>query len=262
MERNPRILIIDDNRSIQDGFRRILCSAPDQRAALEDAETVLFDLPENRVRRLPFELDSAFQGQEGLVLVQAALGSGRPYAMAFVDVRMPPGWDGIETTGRLWQVDPDLQIVICTAYADYSWDQMVEKLGSSDRLVILKKPFEIIEVLQLASTLTEKWRLQAESKHRLDELEQLVRERTKVLEETNAKLTEALASIQTLNGLIPICAGCKKIRDDRGFWNQVETYVAKHSEAKFTHALCPDCARKYTRIWRTQQFHVREELRH
>ena len=59
--------------------------------------------------------------------------------MAFVDVRMPPGWDGVETTAKIWQKYPDLQVVICTAYSDYSWEEMLKKLGYSDRLVILKK---------------------------------------------------------------------------------------------------------------------------
>jgi len=245
MERNPRILIVDDNRDIHDSFRRVLCWAPVRPGALEEAESELFGPSAARASRQPFELDSACQGREGLDLVQAALGSRRPYALAFVDVRMPPGWDGIETSARIWQVDPDLQIVICTAFADYSWDDMVDKLGATDRLVILKKPFEAIEVLQLASALTEKWRLQQEAKHELEHLETLVRERTRVLEETNAKLTLALANVETLSGLIPICSGCKKIRDDRGFWSQVESYIAAHSEAKFTHGLCPECAGKY-----------------
>jgi CheY-like chemotaxis protein len=245
MERNPRILIIDDTRDIHECFRRILCWAPVQPGALEDLESQLFGTPVARQSRQPFELDSAYQGQEGLDLVQAALGSGRPYALAFVDVRMPPGWDGIETSARIWQVDPDLQIVICTAFADYSWEQMVDKLGATDRLVILKKPFETVEALQLASALTEKWRLHQEAKHQLEHLETLVRERTRVLEETNAKLTQALANVQTLSGLIPICSGCKKVRDDRGFWSQVEAYVAEHSDATFTHGLCPECAGRY-----------------
>ncbi len=178
-------------------------------------------------------------------MVEQHLEARLPYAMAFVDIRMPPGWDGIETSARLWQVDPDLQVVICTAYMDYSWEEMVEKLGYTDRLVILKKPFEAVEVLQLAGALTEKWRLHQEAKGQLERLESLVRERTSVLEKTNAELTEALANVQTLSGLIPICAGCKKVRDDRGFWDQVESYVAKHSDAKFTHGICPECSRKY-----------------
>jgi len=97
--------------------------------------------------------------------------------MAFVDVRMPPGWDGVETTAKIWQKYPDLQVVICTAYSDYSWEEMLKKLGYSDRLVILKKPFDTIEALQLAISLTEKWRLFQQAKLRLDDLEKMVSER-------------------------------------------------------------------------------------
>jgi hypothetical protein len=101
-----------------------------------------------------------------------------------------------------------------------------------------------VEVSQLASALTEKWRLHQEAKGHLERLQRLVRERTSVLDKTNAELTPALASVKTLSGLAPICAACKQIRDDRGFWNQVEIYVARHSDAQFTHSLCPECARK------------------
>src|SRR5258708_19048976 len=111
--------------------------------------------------------------------------------MAFVDVRMRPGWDGIETTAKIWEKYPDLQVVICTAYSDYSWEEMLKKLGYSDRLVILKKPFDTIEVLQLAISMTEKWRLYQQTKLHLDDLEKVVQERTHNLEITNAKLTEA-----------------------------------------------------------------------
>ena len=97
--------------------------------------------------------------------------------MAFVDVRMPPGWDGVETTAKIWQKYPDLQVVICTAYSDYSWEEMLKKLGYSDRLVILKKPFDTIAALQLAISLTEKWRLFQQAKLRLDDLEKMVSER-------------------------------------------------------------------------------------
>ena len=111
--------------------------------------------------------------------------------MAFVDVRMPPGWDGVETTAQIWQKYPDLQVVICTAYSDYSWEEMLKKLGYSDRLVILKKPFDSIEVLQLAISMTEKWRLYHQAKLRLDDLETMVGERTVALKKTNNELAEA-----------------------------------------------------------------------
>jgi CheY-like chemotaxis protein len=240
---NRRVLVVDDNTAIHDDFRKIL--APRITAALDATEAAVFGSAPSAVRQTRFAVDSAYQGQEGLLMVRRGLEAGLPYAMAFVDVRMPPGWDGIETTARVWPVDPDLQVVICTAYTDYSWEEMVEKLGYTDRLVILKKPFEAVEVLQLAGALTEKWRLHQEAKGQLERLEGLVRERTSVLEKTNAELTEALGSVQTLSGLIPICAGCKKIRDDRGYWEQVEIYLAKHSAAKFTHGICPECTRKY-----------------
>jgi signal transduction histidine kinase/AmiR/NasT family two-component response regulator len=188
---NHRILVIDDNRAIHEDFKKILGkkSTPDNLAADEAAlfgeeATSRMELPE-------FEIDSAFQGQEGLDLIEKSLAENRPYAMAFVDVRMPPGWDGVETTAKIWQKYPDLQVVICTAYSDYSWEDMLKKLGYSDRLVILKKPFDNIEAMQLAISMTEKWRLYHQAKMRLDDLESMVRNRTSELEKANGDLNTA-----------------------------------------------------------------------
>jgi PAS domain S-box-containing protein len=133
------------------------------------------------------------------MLAKKALEEGRPYAMAFVDIRMPPGWDGVETTQNLWGVDPGVQVVLCTAYADYSWDEMFEKIGNCDRLVILKKPFDAVEVLQLAHALTEKWWLHRQSRRKMAELESRVAERTRELQQTNDALR---ASQQMLEGII------------------------------------------------------------
>ena len=102
---------------------------------------------------MSFQLDSAYQGQAALEMVEQALADNRPYALAFVDVRMPPGWDGVETIARIWKADPELQIVVCTAYADYSWEEMRARVGQPDNLLVLKKPFDNIEVRQMAHAL-------------------------------------------------------------------------------------------------------------
>jgi PAS domain S-box-containing protein len=182
----PRILVIDDNRAIHSDFRKILCPAVDDQ--LEDLESALFGPQETGVKPPIFEMDSAYQGQEGLDMLEQAQKEGRPYWMAFVDVRMPPGWDGVETISRLWEAAPDLQAVICTAYSDYSWSSMTSRLKQRDRLVILKKPFDAVEVLQLASALTEKWSLLQQSKLKLEQLETLVADRTEVLSKTSETL--------------------------------------------------------------------------
>jgi two-component system, cell cycle sensor histidine kinase and response regulator CckA len=155
---NHRILLVDDNTSIHEDFRKILCPNTARAAALNKMEEALFD--ETPVAdETSFELDSAFQGREGLEMVKQSLAEARPYAMAFVDVRMPPGWDGVETIARIWEIYPELQIVVCTAYSDYSWEAMRAKVGQPDSLLVLKKPFDNIEVQQLAHALTKKWLL-------------------------------------------------------------------------------------------------------
>jgi len=189
---NRRILVIDDNQTIHEDFRKILDSKESLAAtALTNAEAVLFNDAPPISPHPAFEIDSAYQGQEGLAMIQKALKENRPYAMAFVDVRMPPGWDGIETISRIWAAYADLQVVVCTAYSDYTWGEMLVKLGHSDRLVILKKPFDPVEVMQLARALTEKWNLYQQAKGKLVELERLVRERTAALEVTNTELVAA-----------------------------------------------------------------------
>lgn len=168
---NRRILTVDDNAAIHQDFRKILLEASNVASApVSDAEAALFgdDAPAAKVpasaaiatQEAPeYTLDSALQGQEALERVQQARKEGRPYALVFLDVRMPPGWDGIETAQKLWEADPELQIVLCTAYSDYSWQETVAALGRTDRLLILKKPFDRVEVCQLAAALTEKWNL-------------------------------------------------------------------------------------------------------
>jgi CheY-like chemotaxis protein len=194
MHRKPdshRILLIDDNPAIHRDFHKIFSRPTATETALSKSEVELFGPIKAARARAEFQIDSAHQGDEGVERILHALQQKQPYAMAFVDVRLPPGCDGIETIIRLLEVDPDLQIVICTAHSDYSWEETLEKLGRAHCFIVLKKPFDSIEVLQLAEALTEKWRLARQERHRLQHLEHQIRkveERTRELQAANARL--------------------------------------------------------------------------
>ncbi|QQR91850.1 MAG: response regulator [Myxococcales bacterium] len=188
MDSKSRILVVDDNEQIHSDFQKILAPQSSTSSELAALEEALFEKPTSNVPDLSFKIDSAYQGKEALGLVRQAIQENQPYAVAFIDVRMPPGWDGIETTSEIWKVDPDIQIVICTAYSDYSWEQMISILGQSDRLLILKKPFNTIEVRQLASALTEKWYAIRSNRILLHGLESQVKLRTRDLQNANEQL--------------------------------------------------------------------------
>jgi two-component system, cell cycle sensor histidine kinase and response regulator CckA len=190
---NQRILVIDDNPAIHADIRKILVKSNQPEPLLEEAEEVLFgERPAQEVGS-DFEIDSAYQGQDGLEKIKTSLAENRPYALAFVDVRMPPGWDGIETISRIWEIYPELQVVICTAYSDYSWEEMTRKVNKSDSVLILKKPFDNIEVLQMAHALTKKWALTQEAKSQLTNLDTMVNRRTVELRDANERLTNEIA---------------------------------------------------------------------
>jgi two-component system NtrC family sensor kinase len=186
---NRRILIVDDNLAIHDDFRKVLGGVSAPKRGLLEAEAALFggNSPAP-IPGLTFDLDSAHQGREALEKVRLARAAGKPFALAFVDMRMPPGWDGIETIVHLWKADPELQVVICTAYSDYSWSEISARLGISNSLVVLKKPFDNVEVLQLAHAFTRKWELNREAQLKLGELTGMVAQRTRELEAANQQL--------------------------------------------------------------------------
>jgi diguanylate cyclase (GGDEF)-like protein/PAS domain S-box-containing protein len=196
-----RLLIVDDNEAIHDDLKKILLPS-DVDPELTADEALLFGTA--AATGVAFEIDSAFQGQEGLECVQRAQAEGRPYALAFVDVRMPPGWDGVETIGHLWQADPDLQIVICTAHSDYNWNDISNLLGVSHNLVVLKKPFDIIEVSQLAHAMTAKWTSMLQCRLQVGELDRLVEERTAKLSAANAQLKLLAAALEAAANSITI----------------------------------------------------------
>ncbi|RDS89373.1 putative bifunctional diguanylate cyclase/phosphodiesterase [Pseudomonas fluorescens] len=176
---NRRILIVDDVTSIHLDFRKILCVDADAEPSLDTLEQTLFGT--TTVARQAFILDSAYQGQEALDLVNRALATNTPYAMAFIDMRMPPGWDGLQTIEQLWNVDPNLQIALCTAYSDYSFEAIEARLKYNDQLLILKKPFDHLEIRQMASALTWKWQLAQDAALKVIGLERTIEERVQEL---------------------------------------------------------------------------------
>jgi two-component system, NtrC family, sensor kinase len=163
-ERLQRVLVVDDNSAIHLDIRKILSPSD---TALDDIEAALFGDEPVAKERIVFEVDCAFDGPAGLEMVQQAVRESRPYGLAFIDLHMPPGWDGLETISRIWQVDSDIQIVLCTALLDCSWNEVVARLGRSEGLAILKKPFEPGEVLHLADAMTDNWWSHRKVRHRL-----------------------------------------------------------------------------------------------
>jgi diguanylate cyclase (GGDEF)-like protein/PAS domain S-box-containing protein len=195
---NRRILFVDDTPAIHEDFRKILADEP-AACDLDAMETALFGTAARAVS-VHFDMASAFQGAEALEKLKASLVAQAPYAMAFVDMRMPPGWDGVETVEHLWQVDPRLQVVFCTAYSDYSWKDVLTRLDVRDRLLILKKPFDAIEVYQLANALTTKWEMTEQAAFKMSALEHAVAERTRELSNANIIVQNSPVVLYRLRG--------------------------------------------------------------
>jgi len=199
--RLPRILVADDNRAIHEDFRKIL-NAGTSCASLTDLEAELFGEDEQVDSQPKYRIDDAYQGEEALEKVIRARDADDAFDVAFVDMRMPPGWDGAETIERIWQEDPEIQIILCTAYSEYSWADLFSRFGGRDNLLFLKKPFDNSEVQQAAAALTEKRRLAEQARLRMDELKQMVERRTAELREKEEQLRhrQKLEAIGSLAG--------------------------------------------------------------
>ena len=245
-EENRRILIVDDNAAIHEDFTKILPSHPEEVDSFDDLERGLFgDMVNDYTPSGPdpayYELTHAYQGEEAYKLVEQAEAEGRPFALVFMDVRMPPGWDGIETIKRIWDKWDHLEMVICTAYSDYSWEKILQKVGTTDQLMFLRKPFDVISVKQMALALAKKWNLGRRARQYVSDLEKAVADRTSELKRKVEELEKAMQEIKALQGIIPMCMYCNKIRDDENFWQRVDHYIQGHTIANVSHSVCPQC---------------------
>jgi PAS domain S-box-containing protein len=239
MRKSNRILIVDDNKSIHDDYRTILIPKGNENLnELNAIEDDLFGEPATADQdsidgKTGYEVDSAYQGVEAIEMVRNAVAEGRPYAMAFMDVRMPPGIDGIETISRIWKEFPYTEMVICTAYSDYSLNDIVSRLGFTDRLLFLTKPFASIAVKHMAQSLVTKWNMGEVSRHHTLTLEQDVMERTRQLQEMlddlnskNRKLEETQAELRDTENKFHVLTSSSidgiVLMDSKGrvsFWN-------------------------------------------
>ncbi|MHB8791706.1 MAG: response regulator [Desulfobulbaceae bacterium] len=173
---NTRILVIDDDPDIWKAYQLVL--APDVEDSGENLRQLreLLAVPGEKTSTNghEFQLSFAKQGKEGCEMASTALAQRKPFALAFVDIRMPPGWDGMETAARLHQIDPDLEIIIVTAYSDRSCDEIVRAVGSPHKLLFLRKPFDAEELKRLTVSLTDKWQMARDEEARHQELQTLL----------------------------------------------------------------------------------------
>ncbi|HEY6926742.1 MAG TPA: EAL domain-containing protein, partial [Steroidobacteraceae bacterium] len=187
-------------RPIHDDFRKILLDRDSDEILRALEEAVFGEATPASDARMAFRVDSAYQGSEALALVQRSLEEHQPYSVAFVDMRMPPGWDGLNTIERVWAVDPHIQTVICSAYSDHDWEELTARLGRSDKLLVVKKPFDPVEVLQCAHALAAKWENERTLARHVSSLKEDVSDRTARLEAANKQLRH-LATHDALTGL-------------------------------------------------------------
>ena len=250
---NNRVLIVDDSQAIHDDFRKILpCNHQSDRLS-ELLSQVIDDEPVGS-QRVPeagradgkvFQLEYAYQGMEAVEKVRAALEANQPYALVYTDVRMPPGISGIEAARRMWEIDGNLEIVVVTAYSDHSWRNILDELGGTDQLQFIRKPFDTTTIKQMTLALTRKWNLNRQVQHHVEELEETVAERTVELRRKVAELEQALREVRQLQGIIPMCVYCNKIRNDSEYWQRVDEYIRCHSVAQVSHGICPECYEKH-----------------
>lgn len=200
-ERSKKILIADDNRDIHEDIKYILDSSASAIADYQETRQLKDELfgeesdssKKDVIVDIRYRIEDAYQGQDAVKMVEAARNSGDPYSVIFMDVRMPPGIDGIQAIEQIWKIDPDVEVVICTAYSDYSWDQIISKLGQNDNLLFIRKPFDSVSLKQITLAMATKWNLKRQIAEHIENLEQQVEKRTQELTVLVEKLTAEIS---------------------------------------------------------------------
>ncbi|MCP4629732.1 MAG: response regulator [bacterium] len=186
---------------------------------------------------------SVRQLRSGKMVLSSVLSA--PPDLILLDILMPE-IDGYEVCRQLKAEEQtrDIPVIFISAL-----DETVNKVKafSTGGVDYITKPFQQEEILARVETHLTIRNLQKSLQEKNERLQQEINERKqaeKTLQTKNEQLQAALDQVKQLSGLLPICANCKKIRDDEGYWQDVSGYIGDHSEAEFTHGICPDCARK------------------
>ena len=157
MEKKSRVLIVDDSKPIHDDIKSILIDTEEKNEKVAELEKALFNIEEvDDEIKFDFNINDAFTGEEAVEMVKKSEDEGYPYELIFMDVRMEPGIDGVEALDRVWKINRDIKVIICTAYSDYSVSDIKAKIGSVEGLEFLPKPFTTEELVDLVSSVVEK----------------------------------------------------------------------------------------------------------
>ncbi len=236
--KNKRILIADDNKDIHDDIKYILEASSEYIDDYKETQLLKEELfgenssasVDKTVIDIKYIIDDAYQGDEAVEMVRKAKDSGEPYSLIFMDVRMPPSTDGIEAIESIWQMDPDVGVVICTAYSDYSWDQIITKLGQNDNLLFIRKPFDNVSLKQMALAMTTKWSLKMQVNEHIENLEQEVDKRTNELTLIVRKLRDEIALREEKEKLLAHSAhydSLTELLNRRSFYTAVKFLIRK-----------------------------------
>lgn len=194
-----RILGVDDDQLILDLYRKILSTVPKGNRTSPDTTGSGTDTDPSSES---FDIILCKQGDEAVETVRASIDKNRPFAIAFIDMLMSPGPDGLWTAENIRKIDPHIQIVLVTGYSDIDLIELSRRVPPLDKLLYLQKPFQIQEIWQLASSLGAKWQVEGQFRKIQAALETMVEQRTSSLLEANVKLEEEITSrIQTEKAL-------------------------------------------------------------
>lgn len=244
MDRNKRILVVDDQHDLREQLAKLLersSKKNDTSSLVQQMRAKLLgqtESDESEDESGPedegYHVDTVGQGKDAFEKVKEKNEGGEPYALMFLDMRMPPGWDGLETAKRIREIDKNLEIVIMTAYADHDQSKIAKEVGTPEKLLYIKKPFQAEEIFQLALSLTTKWTQEQQEKVRKDWLETLLRCMCKI--KTVTSLKDGAAYQNTLKAIFSFTAAARgfiAIQDsETSEWNVGGVVEMELSEAE------------------------------